>query len=204
MTSPRRTLVIAVVGSPRRILGLALIGCFAGGSPASADTREPPVHFELGVNTRRFAASDTGRVALRTSSGSPVETGAPGGTGVTVSLRFTKWMRWGTYAGFEAETGSLMEPSSNFAGAYGLIGARGTVGPIALYVEAAPGKRWIRYEAMGKNYQSYLVETRVRAETWISSRFTFGGAIGATLTGEVGVWMAGLYLGVHSLDFGTR
>jgi hypothetical protein len=113
-------------------------------------------------------------------------------------------MRYGIYGGFEAETGSMTEPSSNFAGAYGLVGARGTAGPIALYVEAAPGKRWVRYEAMGKTYQSYIAETRVRAETWLSPRFTFGGAVGATVTGDVRVWMAGVYLGVHSLDFGAR
>lgn len=189
--------------SRRRTLALALLGC-AAASPAVADSREPPVHFEMGLNTRRFSASDSGRVALRTVSGSPVESGEPGGTGVTVSLRFTKWLRYGLYGGFEAETGSLMEGGSNFAGAYGLVGARGHLGPLAVYVEGAPGRRWVRYEMSGKNYQAYLLETRVRAETWLSSRFTFGGAIGATVTGDVRVWMAGVYVGVHSLDFGTR
>ncbi len=169
---------------------------------AAAEDREPPVHLELGVNTRHFAASERGRVALRTESGVLPDDGTPGGTGVTMSLRFTKWMRWGTFAGIEAETGSLMEPNSNFAGAYGLVGARGTMGPVALYVEGAPGKRWVRYGSMSKSYESYLLESRVRAETWLSSRFTFGGAIGATLTGDVRVWMAGVYIGVHSLDFG--
>ena len=172
--------------------------------PVVADDREPPVHLELGVNTRHFAASERGRVALRSASGMLPEDDSPGGTGVTMSLRFTKWMRWATFAGVEAETGSLMEAGSNFAGAYALVGARGAVGPVALYVEGAPGKRWVRYGSMSKSYESYVLESRVRVETWLSSRFTFGGAIGATLTGDVRVWMAGVYIGVHSLDFGSR
>lgn len=173
-------------------------------SSAAAGPDEPPVHFEVGLNARHFGASDRPQAAFRTATGAMIEQGTPGGSGVTVGLRFTKWMRWNLFSGIELETGTLTEPSSNVAGAYGLAGMRHRVGPLAVSAELAPGKRWVRYELYGKDHERYMMETRVRAETWLSPRLTVGGAVGATVTGDTSVWMAGAYIGIHSLDFGTR
>jgi len=183
---------------------LALLAVLLGSSSALASPDEPPVHFEIGLNTRHLGASETpdGNVALRSIS--EVDDQTPSGNGVTVSLRFTKWMKWQTFTGVEAETGTLTTRNSNFAGAYGLFGTRHELGRISLFVEAAAGKRWVRYDLMEKNRTSWIVEPRVRAETWLSDRFTLGGAIGSTITGDVRVWMAGVYVGVHSLEFGKR
>ena len=185
-----------------RPIRLTVLGCLA--SLASPAAGEPPVHFEVGLNARRFAASSPeATAAFRTVDGTSVE-GTPAGAGVTMSLRFTKWMRWNTVAGFEAETGSLTERNSNVAGAYGLFGTRHEVGPVALFAELAAGKRWVRYSLMSANHNSWMVEPRVRAEMWLSDRFTLGGAIGSTLGADARTWMAGVYIGVHSLDFGKR
>lgn len=182
---------------------LALVGVLLVSNSASASPDEPPVHFEIGLNTRHLGASESdSNVALRSLT--EVDDGTPSGNGVTVSLRFTKWMKWQTFTGIEAETGTLTTPNSNFAGAYGLFGTRHELGRIALFVEAAAGKRWVRYELMEKDRTTWMVEPRVRAETWLNDRFTFGGAIGSTITGDVRVWLAGLYIGVHSLEFGKR
>ncbi len=186
---------------------LLVVGCLVAiASPAAADYREPPVHFEIGINTRHFAAgsSDSGSDAARTVDGTAVEEGTPAGAGVTVSLRFTKWTRWNTIVGFEAESGTLTERSSNVAGAYGLFGMRHELGPVALFTELAAGKRWVKYSMKGENHISWMVEPRVRAEMWLSDRFTFGGAIGSTLGADARAWIAGIYVGVHSLDFGKR
>jgi len=168
------------------------------------DDGEPPVHFELGLNTRHFSASaGAAHQAFRTETGvEPAPPGTPAGSGVTASLRFTKWTRWSTFLGIEAETGALTERNSNVAAGYGLVGYRGELGRFTVGVELAPGKRWIRYNLMDETHETYLVETRVRAQTWISARFTLGAAAGATVTGDVRVWMAGVYVGVHSLDYG--
>lgn len=182
---------------------LTLLAVLLAGSSALASPAEPPVHFEIGLNTRHLGANETdSNVALRSITNVDDET--PSGNGVTVSLRFTKWMRWHTFTGVEAETGTLTTRNSNFAGAYGLFGTRHELGPIALFVEAAAGKRWVRYELMEKDRTTWMIEPRVRAETWLNDRFTFGGAIGSTITGDVRVWLAGLYIGVHSLEFGKR
>lgn len=182
---------------------LTLLAVLLASSAASASPAEPPVHFEIGLNTRHLGASEPDNsVALRSIT--DVEDGTPSGTGITVSFRFTKWMRWNTFTGVEAETGTLTTRNSNFAGAYGLFGTRHELGRLALFVEAAAGKRWVRYDIMENNRTTWMVEPRVRAETWLSDRFTLGGAIGSTITGDVRIWMAGLYLGVHSLEFGKR
>jgi hypothetical protein len=185
---------------------LVVVGGLVGlSTAASADNREPPVHFEIGINTRHVSASAaTEHAAFRSEEGSATDDGTPGGTGVTASLRFTKWMRWNTFAGLEAETGALSQPSSNVAGMYGVFGARGELGKVTLAVELAPGKRWIRYGLQDSTHEAYVVEPRVRAQTWLSPRFTLGAAAGATVTGDVHVWMAGVYVGVHSLDYGTH
>jgi len=63
------------------------------------------------------------------------------------------------------------------------------------------GRRWIRYALDGTQDAALMMaEPRVRGEMWLSPILTLGGAVGATLS-ERNVWMAGIYLGVHSSDF---
>lgn len=172
-------------------------------SPALADRVEHPVLFEIGINTRHFAAQQPGdSVAFRTID--PPPAGSPEGEAVTTSLRFTGRALWDTFVGVEAEAGALVGyPMSNLAGVYGVGGMRQELGPFRIGAELVAGRRWVRYEL--KNQRSddgaWIAEPRVRADMWLTPRWTLGAAAGATL-GERSVWMAGVYLGVNSADFG--
>ena len=171
-----------------------------GGGVAWADKGdEPPIHFEVGLNTRHFTAVEgSDDVAFR----GEVDPSAEAQTAVSVGLRFTHWMPRNLYAGLEGEIGKLdASARSNLAGAYGLFGARGQVGFASLFVEMAAGQRSVRFGDGSEADSKLVAEPRVRAEMWLSSRVTVGGAIGATL-GSRDVWMAGIYLGVHSLVWG--
>jgi hypothetical protein len=170
------------------------------GGVAQADKPEPPIHFEVGLNTRHFTAIEGDeKMVFRGEAGDP---SADAQTAVSVGLRFTRWLPRNLYAGLEAEVGKLdASARSNLAGAYALFGARGQVGFASLFVEMAAGQRSLRF-GDGSDTQSKLVaEPRVRAEMWLSSRVTLGAALGSTL-GARDVWMAGLYVGVHSLVWG--
>lgn len=198
-TGPPVTYALSM--STSRVVGLTVTAALVGiAGPALANPPEPPVRFELGLNTRHFAAESREMVAFRSTS--PESGTFDGAAAFTASLRFTKAMRFQTFAGVEAETGMLAQHGSNIAGAYGVAGARGVIGRAALLVELASGRRWIRYGLGEPDFARWLVEPRVRAEVWVHPRFTAGGAIGATL-GDQHVWMAGVYVGVHSLDFGS-
>lgn len=173
----------------------------AGGGVAQAEKGdEPPIHFEVGLNTRHFTAVEgEENVAFRGEAGDP---SAEAQTAVSVGLRFTHWMPRNLYAGIEGEIGKLDASSrSNLAGAYALFGARGQVGFASLFVEMAAGQRSIRFGDGSEEDSKLVAEPRVRAEMWLTSRVTVGAALGTTL-GERDVWMAGLYLGVHSLVWG--
>lgn len=171
------------------------------GGVAQADKGdEPPIHFEVGLNTRHFTAVEGDENAAFRGEG--VDPSAEAQTAVSVGLRFTHWMPRNLYAGLEAEVGKLDAfDHSNLAGAYALFGARGQVGFASLFVEMAAGQRRIRFGNGTEEDSKLIAEPRVRAEMWLSSRVTFGTALGATL-GERHVWMAGFYFGVHSLVWG--
>jgi hypothetical protein len=167
-------------------------------SVAAADD-ERPKRFELGLNTRHFTADHT-NVAFRSTT--TPDPSLAGGEGVTMSFRFTGQTPYSTYLGIEAEAGQMIGlPESNIAGGYGVAGARGVLGSVQLAAELVAGRRWVRYELEGKADPSTLIaEPRVRADVWLSRKLSLGGAVGATLSDRQ-VWMAGIYIGVHSNPF---
>jgi hypothetical protein len=176
---------------------------FLGGmsSVAIADKGdEPPIHFEVGLNTRHFTAVNGGENTAFRGEVSDASTEA--NTAVTVDLRFTRWLPRNFYAGLEAEVGKLDAfDHSNLAAAYAVIGSRVQVGFATLSVEMAGGQRKVRYADGLDDERKLVAEPRVRGEMWLSPRVTLGGAIGTTL-GSRDVWMAGIYVGVHSLVWG--
>lgn len=173
-----------------------------GGAAYADNGDEPPVHFEVGLNTRHFTAVEgDDNAAFR---GETSEAAQAAQTAVSISLRFTTWLPRNTYLGVEGEIGKLDAfDHSNLSGAYGLFGVRGELGRVSLFVEMAAGQRKVRFGDGGDEEKKLLAEPRVRAEMWLGPRVTLGAALGSTL-GEREVWMAGVYLGVHSLVWGKR
>jgi hypothetical protein len=167
---------------------------------ASAERlKEPQVEFQVGFNVRQFATTPGAMTAFR---GQVSEPAVEAGIARTISLRFTRMFRHGFWLGGEAETGVLAEPGSNLAGAYGVAGVRGTIGTrVALAVELATGPRWVRYASELDDVAKLIAEPRVRAEVWVYPQWTLGTAIGSTLGGG-DVWMAGIYVGLHSRPYG--
>lgn len=163
------------------------------------------MQLEVGLNTRQFTAVEGDRSAFRTMGPVTTDPALDANSAVTTSLRFTGRMAYNVFLGVEGEVGEILGlTGSNVAGAYGIAGARTDIGRLRVGVEMAAGRRWIRYELDGSEDASLMMaEPRVRADLWVSPRFTLGGAAGATL-GERDVWMAGLYIGLHSHDFDNR
>ena len=183
-----------------RLVGLAcILGLVV--TPAFASPRERPFSLEVGINTRQFAAASEGeqQVAFRTTG--EIDPELESGTAVSTSLRFTGALAYDTFAGVEAEAGHLVGLSgSNLAGAYGVGGARGTLGPVRLSAELVAGRRWVRYSLVHhgpSDDAKWITEPRIRGDLWLSPTVTLGGAVGATLS-ERPVWIAGIYLGLQS------
>jgi hypothetical protein len=182
---------------------LGVLVVLLSSSIAAADRPEPPVQFELGINTRRFTAAPQQETAFRGGESDPTMATH---TALTADLRFTRWLPWNTFFGVEGEVGRMPDyEGSNLAGAYGVVGARGDLGFTTLAVELASGWRSVRYslESGTEEQGKFVVEPRVRATMWASERVTIGAAIGSTL-GERSVFMGGLYVGVHSLVWGKK
>lgn len=181
---------------------LLLLGVLA--PVAAADKQEPPVQLEFGVNTRHFAAAESEYgpdVAFRSTE--EPDPALAAGTALTSSIRFTGATRYNTFLGIEGETGYIVgHELSNLAGAYAVAGVRNDIGRLRVAAELVGGRRWVRYHIVGAHDASVMIaEPRVRADLWLSRRVTLGGVAGATL-GDRSVWMAGLYFGLHSTDFG--
>ncbi len=161
------------------------------------------MQFEIGVNTRHFAApGPDDQIAFRTTD--DPDAAVADGDAVTTSLRFTGKTQWDTFLGVEAEVGALLGyPHSNLAGAYGVGGVRQEFGRVRLGAELVTGRRWIRYDLTHQvtDDSLWIAEPRVRADLWLSPVWTVGAAAGATLSDRP-VWMAGLYLGISSSAFG--
>jgi hypothetical protein len=184
-----------------RTLRRALLLVLVFASTASAERPERPFQLEAGVNTRHFAAADPSDVAFRSSE--DPDPALDQGTALTTSLRFTGKTPYSTFLGVEGETGYLVgHQYSNIAGAYGVVGLRhDLLDRLQVAAELVGGIRWVRYKLIGPHDDSVLIaEPRVRADLWLSKRLTVGGAVGATL-GDRAVWMAGVYIGIHSADF---
>ncbi len=163
-----------------------------------------PAHFETSFNARHIApvqAEHPGTAARTTGETTTSEVADTGGNGVTVGARFTMRTRWFTYLGVEAEAGALARSGSNLAGGYGVVGTRRPLRFGALSAEVAAGWRGIRDSLSAPDRSDYVLEPRVRGEMWVGRQVSLGATAGADLTTQ-GAWVAGLYLGVHSLDFG--
>ncbi len=179
----------------RTTVALLVLICLSETVASAERPKEPQVEFQIGFNVRQFAATPGEMTAFRGQASEPA---IEAGVARTFSLRFTRRFRHGFWLGGEAETGVLAEPGSNLAGAYGVAGVRGMLGTrVALAVELAAGPRWVRYASELDDVAKVIAEPRVRAEVWVHPQWTLGGAIGSTLGGG-DVWMAGVYVGVHS------
>lgn len=176
-----------------------IVGVVFMSSIASAEPREPPVQFEVGLNTRHFTSAADDQSAFR----GEMDTSAyDAQSAVTMGLRFTRWLPMHMVAGIEGEIGRMPAYSgSNLAGAYGIFGARFDMGSAELSAEMAGGVRSVRYNLEMGDERKIVFEPRVRAQIWAGPRMTVGAAVGATLEDRT-VWMAGVYIGVHSLVYG--
>ena len=162
------------------------------------------MQLEVGFNTRHFNADSDAKTAFRTTG--EMDPAMNASSAVSTSLRFTGAAFTNAFFGFEGEAGALVgHPHSNLAGAYGVGGGRGVLGPVRLSAELVAGRRWVRYSLAGirTDPAKWIAEPRVRADLWLGSRVTFGGAIGATLDDQM-VWIAGIDLGLHSHDYDRR
>lgn len=165
---------------------------------------ERPARFETAVNARHVAAVHPDRpdaVGRARGEISTPEANETGGNGVSVAARFTMRTRWHTYLGVEAEAGALAREGSNIAGGYGVAGTRRPFGFGALSAEVAAGWRGVR-DALGEPDRSdYILEPRIRGEMWLGRQVSLGATAGAEV-GTQGGWVAGVYVGIHSQDFG--
>ena len=175
-------------------LSLSLLGRFAAYAEVPP---EPALHFEVGLNTRHFAQTADQQTAFR----GEMDPSTEAHSATTVDLRFTRWLPLNMFAGIEGEVGRLEYDGSNLAGAYGVFGAQFHPASAILAVEMAGGWRSVRYGGLSEDQGKFVAEPRVRAEFWLNPRVTVGAAVGSTLSAQH-VWMAGVYIGVHSLVFG--
>lgn len=190
--------------SRRANAAILVCGClFAPSAFAdSHDDHARPCRLEVGVNTRHWQpAADNSRIAFRTME--PPDVALQANTAVSTSFRFTGVTRYNMFFGGEGEAGALVgRAGSNLAGAYAVAGARGDLGKVQLAAELVAGRRWVRYALDGTGDQAMMIaEPRVRGDIWLAPRWTLGGAVGATLS-ERNVWMVGIYLGLHSSEYG--
>jgi hypothetical protein len=118
-----------------------------------------------------------------------IATGAYTGSG---QLTLRAWDK--LVYGFELEAGRLDKTGSNFAGAYGVLGAEHVTGWGMVGVEVASGWRGIRYRHGLDDDNSIIAEPRVRAQYRLGSQVTMGAVAGATI-GELGTFMAGIFIG---------
>ncbi|MEO8701063.1 MAG: hypothetical protein ABI867_13525 [Kofleriaceae bacterium] len=189
-----------------RFVLVALCACIATAGCALDPHRDNrPARLRLGTNARHFTSTSAAPIALRrapASASSESSTTTVGHEGVTGSAQFTMTTHRSFYLGGELEAGTLDNPGSNVAGAYAVAGAQHAGRFGSLGVEVVGGWRALRYSLGDEQVSKGIIEPRVKAELWLSPKLTFGGTAGATL-GEEGVWMAGLFLGVHSNWFNS-
>ena len=157
-----------------------------------------PARFLLGANTRDLGGNSQPAIAAREAMPTPTEPTALGAaTGVG---QFTMAYR-NLLAGFELEAGRLEARGSNFAGAYGVLGAEHATRSGSIGVELVSGWRGVRAGSGVDDVNSIVVEPRVRGQYRIGDQVSLGGVLGATL-GERGSWMLGVNVGFYSSVFG--
>jgi hypothetical protein len=62
------------------------------------------------------------------------------------------------------------------------------------------GRRWIRYELGADDVPHDVLEPRVRAQLFLTPQVTLGGMIGGSVMPDERGWMAGVYVGLYSLE----
>jgi hypothetical protein len=185
---------------PRTLLVIASV--MVPGTAFAESWEEPPLFFDIGMNTRHFNNALDTRASLRTTVA--VEPIPQSGTALTGDIRFGAHVQRSTYVALEGEFGRLEQGAeTNVAGAYAVLGARGVFGAAVLAVELATGWRSTSYSLTTEDTTNFIIEPRARADVWLSDRITFGASLGASL-GERDAWLAGFNFGVHSLDFDGR
>ena len=169
--------------------GLLITGC-------AFDSKrfDRPARLQLGASTRSFSTPPTSNVALRETQ--PDAATERHGAGAA-TIQFTMEANELLYAGGELEAGALATRGSSYGGAYAIGGLQHRLGIGVIGAELAAGYRTMRASTTTDNVDSIVTEPRVRGQLWINPQVSFGAVAGATL-GEHPVWMAGLYLGIHS------
>jgi hypothetical protein len=187
----------------RVLLVVAVVACAVG--CVHRRIYDPPARLTLGPTVRHFSATpakDTANTFRTTTPDKALPT-IPEQEAKLGSLAFTMASRSGLYGGGEVETGVLGEPGSSAAGVYGILGMRKALVGANLAVEVAAGQRWLRYGIDGQDQSKLVAEPRLRADFWLGEQFSFGAAAGITLDDQT-VWMAGVFLGIHSHAFGRK
>lgn len=179
----------------RRLLVILALGFTLSGCAIDPYRQHRPARLLLGASSRHLASTPT-TVAAREAMPSSTTTAS---TAYTASGQFTMLYR-ALRAGVELETGRMDVRGSNFAGAYGVLGAEHGMGAASIGVELAGGWRGIRVASGEDNENTLIWEPRVRGSYRVGEQVSLGGVAGATL-GERGAWMIGLNIGFH--DFGA-
>lgn len=191
------------MGQPVIAVGIAVVAMGCAGS-ANRPRTEAPARLTLGTTMRHYATvqQPPDEATFRTSEPTPTAV-LESQSAYLGSIAFTMMTPLaGIYAGGEVETG-VVEPGTSAASVYGVIGTRHALANIVnVGVELVAGRRWLRYPEE-REEASFAAEPRVRLDVWLSERITLGGVAGATL-GDQNAWMGGLYVGIHSHDFGLR
>ncbi len=181
----------------------AVAGLFASGCLWERDLDNRLARLQLGVNTRRVAATPAPPSPGVARTASPTEPASePTMSGATGSLQFTMRLVPGIYAGGEIEAGPFGQ-TGYLSGAYGVAGAEATSSIGSLSVELTGGRRWLRHDVGADDIPATVLEPRVRAQLALGSQVTLGGVIGASALSDQHGWMAGLYLGIYSADLGA-
>lgn len=200
----KRVHVVGVVG---------IAASLAAGCVTDKPWTARPVRLNVGVATRHLATppptmrdpldysnlNRTSNVARSTepTAGAMESVDAP--TTATVgAAEFTLAFKYHTYAGGAIETGTLGQSGSSIAAIYGVLGAEATNSIGAVAVELAAGWQTMRANIYSPDYDTRVLEPRVRGELWLSPQFTLGANIGGMPGGDSNGWTAGVYLGVHS------
>jgi hypothetical protein len=165
----------------------------------------PAVAVDIGFHMRHLAVTPFGNPALLLRTvGAPAP---PSTTAMLSAMRIGLGIGAHLYVALEGEMGSAT-PSPEiadqtpgvFLGGYGVVGARAATRHALFAVELVGGGRDVleNYEMAPAN--SRVLETRARVELPLGPWAAIGATLGSSVI-EHDDWMAGLYVGVHSLAF---
>jgi hypothetical protein len=195
---------LAVMVQPWKVI--ALLGLVSSGCLWERNIDSRMARLQAGVTTRRVVTrapeQPIGGTVARTTTPPDLTEQVPqvSSYGVTGSMQFTMRMLKHVYAGGELEAGPMERTGSYLGGAYGVAGAEVSSPRGTLSVEMNAGRRWIRYELGAENVPHNVLEPRVRGQLFLTPQVTLGGMIGASVMPEERGWMAGVYVGLYSLD----